>query len=230
MYNNYHYTMTGSMTQFLYKVYAWMAGALLLTAGTAYYVASSPAIIYKLYSTPFLLYGLFFAQIGLVIYLTGFLTRISYTSAVISFLGYAFLNGLTLSSIFLLYTFTSIAMAFLISAGMFAVMALYGYYTHADLTSIGNIAKMGLFGIIIATVVNMFFHSSNVEYIISLFGVAVFTILVAYDSQKIKQLAYMLLGQGETAAKVAIVGALSLYLDFINLFLFILRLLGRRRD
>ncbi len=230
MYNNYHYSMTGSMTQFLYKVYAWMAGALLLTAGTAYYVASSPYFIEKLFTSPFLLFALFMGQIGLVIYLSGFLTRMSYSTAVVSFLTYALLNGVTLSSIFLVYTFTSIYQAFFISAGMFGVMALYGYYTHADLSSVGNLARMGLLGIILAMLVNIFLQSPTVDYVVSLIGVAVFTLLIAYDSQKIKQLGYTLLGQGETAAKVAILGALSLYLDFINLFLFILRLLGRRRE
>lgn len=230
MNNNYHYAMTGSMTQFLYKVYAWMAGALLLTAGTAYYVASSPYFIQKLFGTPFLLYGLFFAQLGLVVYLSAWLNRMSYSAAVASFLVYAFLNGITLSSIFLIYTFTSISMAFFISAGMFGVMALYGYYSRADLSSVGNLAGMGLIGIILASVVNIFLKSPTVDYVVSLIGVAVFTLLIAYDTQKIKQLGYTLLGQGETAAKVAILGALSLYLDFINLFLFILRLLGKRRD
>ena len=228
--NNYEYSMTGSITQFMYKVYGWMAGALLLTAGTAYFVASSEYLVRLIFTNPFILFGLFIAQIGIVMYLSAFLTRMSYSTAIGSFLAYALLNGVTLSAIFLVYTYTSIAMAFFISAGMFGVMALYGYYTRSDLTSIGNLATMGLVGIIIAMLINMFLQNPMIDYVVSLIGVAVFTLLIAYDSQKIKHLAYTLLGQGETASKVAIIGALSLYLDFINLFLFILRLLGKRRE
>lgn len=124
----------------------------------------------------------------------------------------------------------SIYVAFAITSGMFGAMALYGYMTKDDLTSIGSIARMGLFGIIIAMLINFFIGSAQMDYIISLIGVGVFTLLAAYDSQKIKQLGHMMLGQGEMEHKVALLGALTLYLDFINLFLFLLRLFGQRRE
>jgi uncharacterized protein len=146
------------------------------------------------------------------------------------FLGYSFLTGITLSSIFAVYTMASIYLAFGVASGMFLSMALYGYFAKDDLTGVGSFARMALFGIIIAMVLNIFMKSSQLDYIISLFGVGIFTLLAAYDTQKIKQLGYMLLGQGDDEHRAALVGALTLYLDFINLFLFLLRLLGRSRD
>lgn len=230
MHYNENYPVTNSISSFLYKVYGWMGVGLTLTAATAYYLYTNTALFTAIFKSPFLLIGLFVAQLGLVIALSGFLTRMSFATAVATFMGYSVLTGITLSSIFYVYTFTSIYLAFVISAGMFVAMALYGYFTDTDLTSIGSMARMALFGLIIALVVNMFLKSSSVDYILSLFGVGLFTLLTAYDSQKIKQLGYAMLGQGEMVDKVAIIGALTLYLDFINLFLFLLRVMGKSRD
>jgi FtsH-binding integral membrane protein len=224
------YTASGSIAQFMYKVYGWMAAGLALTAGTAYYIFSNPVIFHKIFSSPLSLILLIIAQFAAVIALSGFVTRMSVTTAGATFLGYSLLTGITFSSIFMVYTMQSIYLAFGIAAGMFGTMALYGYVTKDDLTGVGSMARMGLFGIIIAMIVNIFLRSAQMDYIISLVGVAVFTLLAAYDNQKIKQMGQMLIGQGEMASKVAIVGALTLYLDFINLFLFLLRLFGQRRN
>ena len=143
---------------------------------------------------------------------------------------YAATLGITLSAIFLIYTSSSIAATFLVTAGMFGIMSLYGYFTQTDLTTVGNICLMALFGIILASLINFFFRSAQLDYIVSFFGVIIFTLLTAYDTQKIKQLAYGLVAGGETLKKVTIIGALTLYLDFVNLFLFLLRFMGRRRN
>ena len=224
------YTATGSISNFMYKVYGWMGAGLALTAGTAYYIFSNKVLFAKIFSSPLILGGLFIAQIAMVIALSAFVTKMSISTAIATFVGYSVLTGVTLSSIFAVYKIQSIYLAFGVAAAMFGTMALYGYVTKDDLTGVGSIARMGLFGIIIAMLINMFLGSSEMEYIISLVGVGVFTLLTAYDSQKIKQMGHSLIGQGERADKVALLGALTLYLDFINLFLFLLRLFGQRRD
>ena len=224
------YPMAESVRSFMYKVYGWMAAGLVLTAGTAYYVFSNKAIFDTIFSSPFIVLFLFIGQIALVISLSAMIMRMQLITAIGAFLGYSFLTGLTLSSIFYVYQLGSIYQAFAVAAGMFAVMALYGYFTQDDLTGVGSFARMGLFGIIIAMLINFFMRSAQVDYIISLIGVGVFTLLAAYDSQKIKQIGQTMLGQQEMANKVALLGALTLYLDFINLFLFLLRLFGKRRE
>lgn len=224
------YTASGSVSQFMYKVYGWMAAGLALTAGTAYYIFSNPVLFHKIFASSWTVFFLMAAQFAAVIALSGFITHMSLMTAAATFLGYSFLTGITFSSIFMVYTMHSIYLAFGVAAGMFGMMALYGYVTKDDLTGVGSIARMGLFGIIIAMVVNIFLGSAQMDYVISLVGVAVFTLLSAYDVQKIKQLGTVLLGHGEMANKVALVGALTLYLDFINLFLFLLRLFGQRRN
>ena len=224
------YTASGSIANFMYKVYGWMAAGLTLTAGTAYYIFSNPALFHKIFSSPLVLIALFLGQIALVIALSGFVMRMAMSTAIMAFLGYSLLTGVTLSSIFFVYQIQSIYLAFGISAGMFGVMALYVYLTKDDLTGVGSLARMGLIGIIIAMLVNFFIGSAQMDYIISLIGVGVFTLLTAYDSQKIKQMGHMLIGQGQMADRVALLGALTLYLDFINLFLFLLRLFGQRRQ
>lgn len=224
------YTATQAVRSFVYKAYGWMAVGLTLTAATAYYLFMNKALFAAIFKTPMVPLVLFLAQLGLVIALAGFVMRMSMATAALVFLGYSILTGVTLSGIFYLYNIGTIYTAFAVAAGMFSSMALYGYFTNDDLTSIGSLARMGLFGIIIALLINLFVGSSQFDYLISLVGVAVFTLLTAYDSQKIKQLGHMMLGQGEVANKVALVGALTLYLDFINLFLFILKLFGRSRE
>jgi uncharacterized protein len=224
------YPMAESVRTFMYKVYGWMAIGLALTASTAYYVFSNKAIFNAIFSSSFIVMLLFIAQIALVISLSALVMRMQMSTAIAAFLGYSFLTGLTLSSIFYAYQIESIYLAFGITSIMFAVMALYGYVTKDDLTGIGSFARMALFGIIIAMLVNFFMKSAQFDYIISLIGVGVFTLLAAYDTQKIKQIGQSLLGQNELASKVALLGALTFYLDFINLFLFLLRLFGRQRE
>jgi FtsH-binding integral membrane protein len=224
------YSMSGSITEFMYKVYGWMAAGLALTAGTAYAVFQSPTLFKTIFGNPILFFGLIIAQFALVVALSGFVMRMSLQMAIASFIGYSVLTGLTLASIFYMYTATSIYLAFGVAAATFLVMAIYGYFTQSDLTSIGSISRMALFGIIIAMLINFFLKSAQFDYIISLIGVGLFTLLAAYDSQKIKQMGYMMIGQGEVEHKVALLGALTMYLDFLNLFLFLLRVLGSKRE
>jgi len=235
MYMNYRssaeeYTMQGQLSQFMYKVYGWMSAALLITASVAYYVSNTPALLAALFKHSGLLIGIFIFQLALVFGLSLFLQKMSYTVASIMFMVYAASLGLTVSSIFLVYDITSIGVTFLVTAGMFGAMCLYGYTTKSDLTAMRTIAMMALFGIIIAMLVNMYFQSEMIDYIVSGIGVIVFTALTAVDTQKIKQLGYQMLSVGEGLEKVSIIGALTLYLDFINLFLFLLRFLGNRRE
>jgi len=218
-----------SQNDLLYKVYGWMGLALSLTAGVAYYVASTPAAKMVFENTGLLLV-LFLIQLGLVFALSMFLPKLSFISAALIFAAYSILNGITLSGIFLTYTQTSIASAFLVTAGMFICMALYGYFTKTDLSGMGSILTMCLIGLIIGMLVNMFLKSSSFDYIISATGVIVFSLLTAYDLQKIKLLSRSLLASGEDTLKISILGALTLYLDFINLFLFMLRFMGNRRQ
>jgi hypothetical protein len=222
--------MRGSVAEFMYKVYGWMAAGLTVTAVTAYAIFNTPALFHAIFSKPFLFFGLAIAQVALVIALQGFVMRLSLPVAIAIFMGYSVLTGVTLSSIFYVYTASSIYLTFCVAAATFGSMSLYGYFTNDDLTGVGSIARMGLFGVIIAMLINIFVGSAAIDYAISLIGVGVFTLLTAYDSQKIKQLGYMMINQGEVAHKVALLGALTLYLDFINLFLMLLRLLGKQRE
>lgn len=212
------------------KVYLWMTLALAITGITAFGVATSPGIMMTLYSNSVLLWGLIIAELVIVVAISAAINKLSLTAATLLFVLYSVINGATLSSIFLLYTMTSITNVFFITAGTFAVMAFIGYSTKTDLTSMGKILLMALIGIIIATVVNMFVGSTMLQTIVSYVGVLVFVGLTAYDSQKIKQMLMQAPDGGETAQKLALLGALSLYLDFINLFLYLLRIFGSRRD
>lgn len=215
---------------YMYRVYGLMAIAFGITAATAYYVSITPSIYKPIFSSPWILLGLFLVQIIFVVGLTVLLPKLNFFVALILFFGYAVLLGLTLSVIFLRFETSSIYLAFFISAGMFAAMALYGYFTHTDLSSLGNILFMALFGLIIGLVVNMFLKSSWFDLLLSSLGVIVFTALTAYDSQRIKYIGRLMIADGNPISKVAVLGALTLYLDFINLFLYMLQLVGRRRD
>ena len=176
-----------------------------------------------------LLWGMVIAQLAIVIGVSAAINRLSLTSATLLFILYSVINGAMFSSIFVIYTASSIASTFLVTAGTFAVMAVVGYTTKKDLTSIGRLAMMALVGIIIATLVNVFFlKSTGVELFITYAGVLIFVGLVAYDSQKIKIMLAQAPDAGESAQKIALLGALSLYLDFINLFLYLLRIFGKR--
>ncbi len=223
------YMMQGRISDFMYKVYGWMTAALMVTAGVAYYVASTPSLLRALMH-PGTMIGLFIGQLALVVVLSMFLHKLSYLMATLLFFVYAASVGFTLSCIFLVYTASSIALTFLIAALMFGSMCIYGYVTKRDLTTMGNMAIMAAWGLIIAMLLNMYFQSETTNYVISAFGVLIFTALTAYDAQKIKQLGFQLLGDEQLTNKVSIIGAMTLYLDFINLFLFLLQFLGNRRQ
>ena len=212
------------------KVYTWMALAMAITGVTAYGVATSPAILQLLFGNQLVFWGLIIAELALVWGISGMLNRISLTTATLMFVAYSVINGATLSSIFLLYTMESIGQVFFITAGTFGAMALVGYTTKKDLTGLGQILFMALIGLIIATVVNMFVGSSGLQTIISYIGVLIFVGLTAYDSQKIKAMLMDRDYADEGAQKLALIGSLTLYLDFINLFIYLLRIFGSRRD
>lgn len=207
------------------QVYAWMGAGLLLTALAAIFTVSSPDVLNAVFSNRIVFYGLIIGEFGLVIALTAAINRLSSAAATGLFLAYAALNGVTLSLVFLVYTAESVASTFLVAAAMFGAMSLYGAVTTRDLTSWGSFLFMGLIGVVIASVVNIFVASDALSWVLSCCGVLVFTGLTAYDTWKIKALA----ASGGAGRKPAILGALTLYLDFINLFLMLLRLLGRRR-
>lgn len=224
------YQQSAIATDFMYKVFGWMSAALALTAGTAYYIFSTPSVFQAIFSNFGIVIALFIGQIALVSVLAFMLNRLSFAAAAIIFIAYSVTTGVTLSTIFYQYELGSIYLAFGIAAAMFGGMALYGYLTHEDLTSMGSILSMGVWGLVIAMVINIFLRSTGFDFVISLFGVAIFTLLIAYDVQKIKTLSYQLLEQGEMSQKVALLGALKLYLDFLNLFLFLLRVLGKQKQ
>lgn len=210
------------------KVYLWMTFALLLTAGSAYFTISSPTITNLVYGTSYAIWVLFGLELIIVFAMSGMVNRLSVPAMMTLFILFSVLNGVTCSSIFLTYTKGSLVSTFLITSGTFAVMSIYGYFTKEDLTKFGNIFLMGLFGIIIASVVNIFMHSTTLYWIVTIIGVLIFVGLVAYDTQKIRRLGEMETGQN--TSKLALMGALTLYLDFINLFLFFLRVFGGRNN
>src|SRR5450432_2558390 len=212
---------------FLRKVYAFMAAGLLTTAVTASAVASNETLVGALVRNPILFYGLIFGELGVVLAFSALANRLSTTAAGALFFGYAILNGVTLSLVFMAYTASSIGSTFFVTAGTFGALSAYGYATKRDLSGLGSFAMMGLIGLIIASVVNIFLKSSMIYWLTTFVGVIVFTALTAYDTQKLKRFASQA-SPGEQS-KVALQGALMLYLDFINLFLYMLRLLGRRR-
>lgn len=218
-------------TVFLAKVFNWMAIGLGLTGVIAYFTAASGmALSIAANSTVFMI--LMLAELGMVFYLSARIEKIQAATATGLFIGYSVLNGLTLSTIFLRYTSASIGGTFLITAGMFGAMAVYGLVTKRDLSKMGSFLFMGLIGIILASIVNFFLQSSSLYWTISVIGVLVFVGLTAWDVQKIKTMGEQgIMEQGEGAIrKGAIIGALALYLDFINLFLMLLRFFGGSRD
>jgi FtsH-binding integral membrane protein len=222
--------MSAAFPVLIRKVYMWMSLALVITGFTAYYVATNETILTTIFTNQILFWGLIIAELGLVFGLSAAINRLSLTTATLMFVLYSVINGATMSFIFLAYTMSSITSVFFITAGTFAVMALFGYFTKTDLSSMGKILFMALIGIIIATIVNIFVKSSGLEMILNYLGVLVFVGLTAYDTQKIKQMLQMAPDAGEGAQKIALLGALSLYLDFINLFLYLLRIFGGKRE
>ena len=215
-------------TAFLRKVYGWMFIGLAVTAVVASTVAGSPAVLQHIVSNQFLYFGLILAELGLVFYLSAKVQTLAPNVAMMLFILYAALNGVTLSFILLLYTGESIGTTFLVTAGMFGAMALYGSTTKRSLAGVGQFFFMGLIGLILASVVGMFWHNDALQFLITVVGVIVFTGLTAWDAQRLKDMAATL--PEERVGSYAVVGALSLYLNFINLFLMLLRILGGRRD
>lgn len=225
-----NYAAKAAQSALFRSVYLWMTLALAITGFTAMYIAKSYTLLEMIAQNSMMFWGLLIAEIGLVMYLSARIQRISFTTATLLFIAYSIVNGLTLSILFMVYTMSSIATTFFITAGTFGAMALFGYITKKDLTRIGSLCGMAVIGLIIAMIVNMFLHNSMMDMVISGIGVLVFVGLTAYDSQKIKQ---MLTGNdieiNETTQKIALMGALTLYLDFINLFIYLLRLFGDRK-
>lgn len=235
---SYNYNLKGEVIDFpatfakvMRNVYGWMSCGLLMTALTAMVVAGQPDIIYAIATSKLLMWGLFGAEIGLVLWLTARINTMSSLTAGLMFAAYAILNGVTMSFIFLVYTMESIASTFFITAGTFAAMSAVGYFTKKDLSGVGRVLTMLLIGLIIATLVNLFVASSRFALILNYIGVFIFVGLTAYDTQKIKALVHeaSMYGDEEQTTKLALMGSLTLYLDFINLFLYLLRFMGNRK-
>ena len=213
---------------FLPLTFAWMTVGLLVSAAVAFVTITTPALLEMIAGNRLVLILAFVAQIGIVVALSAMINRLSTASAAVLFLAYSALSGVTLSLLLLVYTAASVVSVFGIAALTFAGMAVYGMTTKRDLTSMGSLLFMALIGLIVVSVVNIFLGSSALSWIISFAGVAIFVGLTAYDAQKLKHLAEEVEGT-PNAGRLAILGALTLYLDFINLFIFLLRLLGQRR-
>jgi FtsH-binding integral membrane protein len=231
-YNNYSTSVdkSAAFPALMRNVYIWMTMALAVTGLTAAYVSSSPAILQYIF-TGKTIWILALGELGLVWYLSARIMKISFSTAGILFVLFSILNGVTLSSIFLVYTMESIALTFYITAGTFGAMSLVGYFIKKDLSTMGRFLVMALIGLIIASIVNLFMQSTMLMWITTYAGVLIFCGLTAYDTQKIKD---MLIFYGnethEGTLKIALMGSLTLYLDFINLFIYLLRIFGSRRD
>ena len=230
-----NYTQQPTLTvegfnSFLSRVFLWMFVGLLTTAITSLIVISTPAILIPIATNQFLYLGLIIGEFALVITLSRNALKYDFNTTLGLFILYSFINGITLSVILLLYTGTAVTNAFFITSLLFGIMALYGYFTKADLSPFRTFFMVAIIGIIIATVINMFIGSSMMEYIINVAGVVIFAGLTSYDIQKMKSFyAYSVRQDGALEGNLAVTGALTLYLDFINMFLFVLRLFGRRR-
>ena len=214
---------------FINKVYAWMCLALTVTGFIAFRTVQSQTLLQLVFGNSIILIGLFIVELGIVFWMSKNIAKISSNMAIGLFLLYSALNGLTLSILLLVYTASSVASTFFITAGTFGLMSAYGYFTKKDLTSWGNLLFMALVGLIIASIVNIFWSNPTMYWIISYAGVLIFVGLTAYDTQKIKNMSLELDAESEAGRKGAIMGALALYLDFINLFIILLRILGDRR-
>jgi len=220
--------VTERVTVFLRAVYGWMGGGLAITAGTAWLIAGSPALVVTIATNRLLFWALMGAQLGLVFVLAARVDKLAASTAALLFVLYAALTGVTIAFVLLAYTGESVTSTFLVTAGMFGGLAAYGTVTKRSLAGLGSVLFMGLMGVVLASVVGIFWHSDALQFVISFIGVIVFSGLAAYDAQRLKAMA-LASPDGQTGS-YAIVGALALYLDFINLFLFLLRFTGRRRD
>jgi uncharacterized protein len=219
---------TERVTAFLRLIYGWMAAGLAITALVAFFVVSSPAILQVVLGNRIVFFGLIIAELALVFFLSGRAQSLAPSTAALLFVAFSALNGATLSVVLLAYTGASVATTFVVTAGMFAALAAFGTMTTRSLGGVGQFFVMGLIGLILASVVGMFWHNDALQFLISVVGVLVFTGLTAYDAQRLKQMA-LAVPEGQVGS-MAVVGALSLYLNFVNLFLFLLRLTGSRRD
>ena len=217
-----------ALRAYVQRVYAWMTGGLLLTGITAFGISQSPAALDAIFGTP-LHWLVLLAPLGMVLFLSARIDTMKPSTAAGTFIAYALMNGISFSVLFVIYELGSIFQVFVIAAGMFASAAAYGYFTKRDLRSFGSFLFMGVIGVIIASVVNIFLQSSVLEFAVSLIGVGVFTGLTAYDMNRMKDQAIVMYAGEGLAQKRAIIGALSLYLNFVNLLLFLLRLLGNRK-
>ncbi len=222
---------SGSRLQtYMAQVYGWMTCGLLLTAAVAWFAANTPAVMMFVFSSKITFFGLIIAQLALVFVLSGMVHKLSPGMATTLFMLYSALTGLTLSSIFIAYTYSSIASTFVVTGGMFGAMSFYGYTTKRDLSRFGSLLFMALIGIILASLVNLWLKSTPLMWAITYIGVLVFVGLTAYDTQKLRNIGEQIdVNDSGTLRKYSIMGALTLYLDFINLFLMLLRILGNRR-
>ncbi len=214
---------------FITRVYAWMTLGLFVTAVSALVTISTPGLFRAIATNQFLFFGLLIGELALVVVFSGLARRVSPAVAGLMFAGYAVLNGVTLSVLILIYTASSIAATFGITACTFGMMTLFGYTTQRDLTKLGSLLIMGLIGVLLASIVNIFLGNSAIYWITTYLGVLIFVGLVAYDTQKLKRLSLGVSQDGQMSQRASILGALTLYLDFVNLFLFLLRILGNRR-
>jgi uncharacterized protein len=219
-----------SVSGFLSRVFLWMALGLAVSTGGAVWLLAQPELLMTVVKNQWIFFGLVIAELALVVWLSAGAMRMSAGMATSLFLFYSFLNGITLAPLFLVYTGGSIANTFLVTAGTFFFFALYGFTTKKDLTTMGGLFVMGLFGVILASIVNLFAKSTTLEWIITFVAIAVFLGLIAYDTQKLKRIHALGFEGPENEKRIVILGALTLYLDFINLFIQLLKIFGRRRD
>jgi FtsH-binding integral membrane protein len=226
--SGFRWAVADEASAFLSAVYAWMCGGLAITAATSWFVAASPTIIGAITANGVLFWGLIIAQLAIVFVLSARVQQLSASTASLLFILYSALTGVTMAFVLLVYTGESVATTFLITAGMFAGLAIYGTITKRDLGGLGQFLFMGLLGVVLASIVGLFWHSDGFQSVLSLAGVLVFSGLTVYDAQRLKLMA--LQTPAGQASSYAIVGALALYLDFTNLFLFLLRFTGSRRD
>ena len=227
--NGREWAVSNAFPVLLRKVYLWMSLALVITGLTAYGVATSPGALQMIYGNSTMMWVIIIAELALVFGLSAAINRLSLAVATLMFIVYSLLNGVVFSSIFLVYTATSISTVFFITAGTFGVMSAVGFFIKKDLSAMGKFLLMALIGIIIATVVNVFLGSQGLDLIVTYLGVLIFVGLTAYDTQKIKNMFLMAPDASAHTQKYAVLAALTLYLDFINLFLYLLRLFGNRK-
>ena len=219
-----------SESSFISKVFLWMGIGLALSTASSFWLLTQPAVLKGIFGNGWALFAIVIAELGLVFWLSAGIARMSAATATSVFAVYSLLNGVTLTSILLVYTGASVMNTFLVAAGTFFFFSVYGITTKKDLTSVGSLAFMGLIGIILASLVNMFLKSSGLDLVITFIGIAVFIGLIAYDTQKLKTMHAMGIEGADNEKRLVILGALALYLDFINLFIMLLRIFGRRRD